>query len=157
MRHTFSFLRKFRRSTSEPTSVMALGRNLPRALKPLLHGARTPIFSKPLPLVLKPRFPPSRAAVFCRFYSPETEKSKPTTKACPTCGTAIPLQSISCSNCNSLTPLPNDINYLTLFNISSTLPFNFDIDLAALRREYLRIMSKVHPDSMTGQPEVANL
>jgi hypothetical protein len=160
MRHTV-YSSKIRRRSSNFLTIkditMVVRRSIPKVIKPLLQSIqRTGPFKRYSAQVLKPRAPSARSsAVFRRQYStPNNEKPTPTTKACPNCGTAVPFQSVSCTNCNSLTPLPGDINYLTLFSIPSTLPFNFDINLATLRKEYLRIMSKVHPDSMSGQPDV---
>ena len=99
---------------------------------------------------------PLPVAVRRRHYSAQQspKSASATTKACPSCGKILPLPTISCTNCNSLTPLPENINYLDLFNLPSTLPFDFDLNLATLRKEYLTIMSKVHPDSMSGKPDV---
>jgi hypothetical protein len=58
------------------------------------------------------------------------------------------MRAISCGNCSGLSPLPENINYLSLFGLPSTAPFEFDIDLRKLKNEYLKMMAKVHPDSV---------
>ena len=85
-----------------------------------------------------------------RFYS-----SSQTSKACPSCGSPLDLREISCGKCGSLSAVPENINYLSLFGFSQKEPFEFDLDVGKLRREYLRLMSKVHPDSVIDKSEVS--
>ena len=91
------------------------------------------------------------ARAFSRPYSSE---QFPLAKACPSCGATLNIREISCGKCRTLSPLPEDVNYLSLFGLPSTKPFEFNIDLGKLRREYLKLMSKVHPDSVIGKSEV---
>ena len=73
------------------------------------------------------------------------------------CGSPLDIREISCGSCRSLRPLPENVNYLSLFGFPSTPPFEFDLDLGKLRKEYLKMMSKVHPDSITDKSEVSFL
>jgi hypothetical protein len=75
-------------------------------------------------------------------------------KACPSCGTPLEMREIFCGSCGSLSPLPENINYLALFGLNSEQPFEFDIDVAKLKREYVKLMSKIHPDSVINKPDV---
>jgi hypothetical protein len=65
------------------------------------------------------------------------------------------MREISCAECGALSPLPENINYLSLFKISAEQPFQFDIDVGLLKREYLKLMSKVHPDSVINSSDVS--
>ena len=88
---------------------------------------------------------------FRRFYSSQHSTSN---KSCPSCGSSLDIREISCGRCHSLSPLPENVNYLSLFGFSSTHPLEFNLDLGRLRREYLKLMSKVHPDSVINKSEV---
>src|SRR5271155_4866424 len=83
-----------------------------------------------------------------RFYSQTPEK---TAKACPSCGSPLDIKEISCKNCKALSPLPENVNYLSLFGFPTTA---YDIDLRKLKSEYLKLMSKVHPDSVSQKSDV---
>lgn len=96
-------------------------------------------------------FPPLLPPPRLRLYSQHSTSSK----ICPSCGSGLDLAEISCTKCSSLCPLPEDINYLSLFGFHSQPPFEFDLDASKLRREYLRMMSKVHPDSVIDKSEVS--
>jgi hypothetical protein len=99
--------------------------------------------------------PPSRHSLFTQqFYSNENQKP---IKACPSCGTPLEMREISCGNCGSLSPLPENINYLALFGLNSEQPFEFDINASKLKREYVKLMSKIHPDSVINKPDVISL
>ena len=87
-----------------------------------------------------------------RFYSNEQNPKR--AKACPSCGSPLEMREISCGNCGFLSPLPENINYLALFGLNSEQPFEFDIDLTKLKREYVKLMSKIHPDSVINKPDV---
>ena len=69
----------------------------------------------------------------------------------------MPIRDIQCANCASLIPLPENVNYLTLFEFPDSPPFNFDIDLGRLRKQYLTMMQKVHPDSVGSESQVLDL
>jgi len=84
-----------------------------------------------------------------RFYSQTATKS--VAKACPSCGSPLDLKEISCKSCKALSPLPENVNYLSLFGFPTT---SYDIDLRKLKSEYLNLMSKVHPDSVSQKSEV---
>ena len=88
------------------------------------------------------------------FLRPYSSQQSPPAKACPSCGSPLNMRDISCGKCRTLSPLPEDVNYLSLFGLPSTKPFEFNIDLGKLRREYLKLMSKVHPDSVIDKSEV---
>ena len=87
---------------------------------------------------------------FRRWYSAEIA----TSKACPSCGSALEMREISCGKCGSLSPLPENVNYLSLFNFPSQEPFEFDIDRGKLRKEFLKMMTQVHPDSVINKADV---
>jgi hypothetical protein len=82
------------------------------------------------------------------------QSSSTSAKACPSCGSPLALREISCVKCGALSPLPENINYLSLFGISAEQPFKFDIDVGKLKKEYLKLMSKVHPDSVINESDV---
>lgn len=137
-------------------------RRATRTVLPLLRPSTSLLLpSRPLHTLRKP-LPPRRpvSSPFRRYSTPDTSPSSSTptsTKACPACGSPLDLREISCAECGALSPLPENINYLTLFNISAEKPFKFDIDVGQLRREYLKLMSKVHPDSVISGSDVSLL
>ena len=101
-------------------------------------------------------------AAFARSLRPYSTKPNPlssstSAKACPSCGAPLHLTEISCAKCGALSPLPENINYLSLFGISAEQPFKFDIDVGKLKREYVKLMTKVHPDSVINESDVSPL
>lgn len=132
-----------------------------RTLRPFLPGstAHTTRLHHPKILHSFPRrlpFPasfPSSARPYSTQNNPPS--SSTSAKACPSCGAPLNLREISCTKCGALSPLPENINYLSLFAISSEQPFKFDIDVGKLKREYLKLMSKVHPDSVINESDVS--
>jgi hypothetical protein len=98
-----------------------------------------------------PRIVATPSPSFRRFYSSQHSTSS---KSCSSCGSPLDIREITCGRCHSLSPLPENVNYLSLFGFRSTPPFEFDLDLGRLRREYLKMMSKVHPDSVINKSEV---
>ena len=128
-----------------------------RMALPLLRPQARPIWDQksyhtirqPGTAVLRPRLPTRR------YYSGE-QKQAPA-KACPSCGSPLEMKEITCGKCGSLSPLPEDVNYLALFGLKSEQPFEFDIDLGQLRREYIKLMSKIHPDSVINKPDVTTI
>ena len=94
---------------------------------------------------------PSTYTHFPPFRRCCSQRSSERTKACPSCGSPLDMIEISCKTCNALSPLPENVNYLSLFGFPST---QYDIDLRKLRTEYLKLMSKVHPDSVIDKSEV---
>jgi hypothetical protein len=91
------------------------------------------------------------------FYRSYSSQKFPSNKVCPSCGSPLDMREISCGSCRSLSPLPENVNYLFLFGFPSTPPFEFDLDLGKLRKEYLKMMSKVHPDSVIDKSWVSFL
>jgi len=87
-----------------------------------------------------------------RLYSTKTDTAS--SKTCLTCGSSQNLLQIACGKCGSLLPLPEDINYLTLFGLPDKPPFSLDISLARLKEQYLKLMSQVHPDVVGGKADV---
>ena len=139
-------------------------RRVTRIVRPLLRPNATRVLARnTLHTFWRPLPPPCRVVPwsFRRYYSSNTPAASSSStetasaaKACPGCGSPLDLREISCSECGALAPLPEDINYLTLFNIPADQPFRFDIDVGALKREYLKLMSKVHPDSVINSSDV---
>jgi hypothetical protein len=127
-------------------------KRISRVSAPLLRGEITRILNNRAYIVV--RNPPhslSRLSPsFRRFYSSQ----KSTSKACPSCGSLLGVRDISCNDCGALSPLPENVNYLSLFGLPSTPPFEFDLDVRKLKKDYLKMMSNVHPDSVIGKSEV---
>lgn len=72
--------------------------------------------------------------------------------SCPKCGTPLP-QTLTpvCPKCSSLLPPPPpSATYFALFDLEPT----FDIDTKALKRTFLQMQQKVHPDMFSGKGEV---
>lgn len=128
-------------------------KRIARVGTPLLRGRtrRIQISRAPHLPQRPPRVPITASPSFRRFYS---SLQSAAAKACPSCGSPLDLREISCGNCRALSPLPENINYLSLFGFPSTAPFEFDLDLRKLKNEYLKMMSKVHPDSVIDKSEV---
>ncbi|GJN89192.1 hypothetical protein Rhopal_002169-T1 [Rhodotorula paludigena] len=72
--------------------------------------------------------------------------------ACPSCGTPIPRALAPlCPSCSSLLPPPPpSTTYFSLFGLEPT----FGVDLKALKRSFLQLQQKVHPDMFSGKGEV---
>lgn len=72
--------------------------------------------------------------------------------SCPGCGTPIPpAVTPVCPNCaNLLPPPPPATTYYDLFEIA---PPSFAIDAAQLKRAFLTLQQKVHPDMYSGRGE----
>ena len=132
-----------------PAATMKrLARVLPSLLvRPASHSP--PV--NPFRLVVALKIRPAPCSVPFRCIATRTERSL---KKCPECGSLLETYAISCDKCGALNPLPENINYLSLFGFRDTQPFNFDLDVGALKKEYLKLMSKVHPDSVSGQAKV---
>ena len=126
-------------------------------LRPLLPRSRSSL-PHPRALYTPPRRLPFPATLHRSFRPYSTQPNPPSSstsaKACPSCGSPLDLREISCNKCGALSPLPENINYLSLFGISAEQPFKFDIDVGKLKREYLKLMSKVHPDSVINESDV---
>jgi hypothetical protein len=139
-------------------------RRAARIARPLLRpGASRCLSPKTLHTLRKPIPAPHNIAPWSlRRYSTQQPSSSSaagaataSAKACPTCGSPLDIREISCAECGALSPLPENINYLSLFKISAEQPFQFDIDVGLLKREYLKLMSKVHPDSVINSSDVS--
>ncbi|GAA6027319.1 hypothetical protein JCM8097_002589 [Rhodosporidiobolus ruineniae] len=74
-----------------------------------------------------------------------------TGSACPSCGTPLPKQLTPlCPSCSALLPPPPPTTtYFDLFSLSPT----YDLDRAALKRTFLQLQQKVHPDMFSGKGE----
>jgi hypothetical protein len=119
------------------------------AMPVLCHAASGPRIHRFAPLQLHQLHFRGHRPPFKRFYFSQPSASK----QCPACGAPLDITEISCKTCSTLSPLPEDINYLPLFGFSAKQPFDFDLDLGKLKREYLKMMSKVHPDSVIDKSE----
>jgi hypothetical protein len=107
-----------------------------------------------IPLRLSSRTVPRGAPPFFLHYSIQHSS---VSKRCPACGSILDLRTISCGSCGTLSPLPENFNYLSLFGLPSGQPFTFNIDVGKLKGEYLKMMSKVHPDSVIDKSEVSTI
>jgi len=131
---------------------LATMERLARVLPPLLLRLtlHSPFLS-PFRLIVPLEIRPAHCSIPFRCLSTQTKWS---IKKCPECGSLLQTYAISCDKCGALNSLPENINYLSLFGFRDTQPFNFDLDVGALKKEYLKLMSKVHPDSVSGQSKV---
>lgn len=71
---------------------------------------------------------------------------------CPSCHAPLPSQPLTpiCPSCSALLPPPPpSTTSFTLFN----LPQSYALDAAALKRTFLQLQQKVHPDLFSGEGE----
>ena len=141
-RHRKSRTTTFRHSTMKRVVLRTASLIRQTAPAPRIQSPNIPV-QRPLSRAY------NRHSSFRRFHS---QQAAETAKACPSCGAPLNLTEISCKTCNALSPLPENVNYLSLFGFPAT---SYDIDLRKLKSEYLKLMSKVHPDSVIHKSEVA--
>ncbi|GAA6050205.1 hypothetical protein JCM3770_000452 [Rhodotorula araucariae] len=130
-------------------------RRIPRIL-PHRAALRTPALARPTSLP-QPRLLSVTAARNLSSTLPArattTSKSVYTAGAsCPSCGTPIPrtLTPI-CPSCSNLLPAPPPATtHFALFGLEPA----YAIDVRALKRTFLQLQQKVHPDMFSGKGEV---
>ncbi|GAA5835523.1 hypothetical protein JCM11251_002955 [Rhodosporidiobolus azoricus] len=114
--------------TARPTPPRAL---LPRASLPLRSISTSPV----------------------RTATSSQSMYSTTGSACPNCGATLPSKPLAplCPSCSSLLPPPPpNTTYFGLFNLDPT----FELDAKALKRTFLQLQQKVHPDMFSGKGEV---
>ncbi|GAA6060082.1 hypothetical protein JCM10212_003043 [Sporobolomyces blumeae] len=130
-----------------------------------MHSIKRSILQSARSLSSVPRSSPLVAPTRLPFRSPvyslHTTRTlhQPTTTtssaplACPACHAAIPARPVSpvCPRCDSLVPPPPrtfaDLSHFSLFSID---PPAYRVDLAQLKRRFLQLQQKVHPDRFGG-------
>jgi hypothetical protein len=110
-----------------------------------------------------------------RCYSSTSADTSRTTKTCPHCETRLPLAASPCPKCSQLVPIPANVSYYSLFDLTppttadspspstqerikqdlKTLPGGgYVLDLRDLRTRFFKRQQGCHPDSFTGQGKV---
>lgn len=120
---------------------LAPARALPTSPSPSPSSARVP----PTPCRLLSTSAPTRATT--------ASKSIYTAGAsCPSCGTPFPRAlNPLCPSCSALLPPPPpSTTYFALFGLEPT----YAIDTRALKRSFLELQQKVHPDMFSGKGDV---
>ncbi|GAA5857549.1 hypothetical protein JCM8547_009335 [Rhodosporidiobolus lusitaniae] len=130
----------------------ALARTLARTLR---STAATPVRpALPLPLLRPVPCLPARS-----FHSTTPSRATTTSQtvystssSCPQCGTPLPaVIAPVCPSCaHLLPPPPPATTYFELFGLEP----KYDVDLKALKRTFLQLQQKVHPDMFSGKGEV---
>ncbi|GAA5920195.1 hypothetical protein JCM6882_007693 [Rhodosporidiobolus microsporus] len=132
----------------------------PRIPRTLAHRAALRIPSS-LSSV-RPTLPPPRAHLSLRTLSTTPVRTatasqslySTTGSSCPSCGATLPSKPLAplCPSCSSLLPPPPpSTTYFGLFNLD---PPAFEIDAKDLKRAFLQLQQKVHPDMFSGKGEV---
>lgn len=112
-------------------------------------------------------------------HSHSHSSSQPT-KQCPTCRAHLPLAVSPCPNCAALVPIPTDVSYYSLFDLTPRSPAadsaggqsnqerirkelsaleggGYVLDTRDLRSRFFKRQQGCHPDSYTGQGKVGPL
>lgn len=86
-----------------------------------------------------------------RQYSTSADMTqKQSSKACSFCGAINPLPRTICQACSAPAAIPESVSFYSYFPGLAPPPEGpFTVDLRALRREFLQIQQKVHPDKFT--------
>ncbi|KPV75427.1 uncharacterized protein RHOBADRAFT_43932 [Rhodotorula graminis WP1] len=133
----------------------ALGHPPPRAATPRTALA----LLRPASLPSSPRAPPRPSAPHRLLSSTATTRATATSQSiytpgasCPSCQTPTPpTLSPLCPSCSSLLPPPpHATTYFALFGLEPT----FALDPATLKRSFLQLQQKVHPDMFSGKGDV---
>ncbi|BGP15875.1 hypothetical protein JCM10213_003696 [Rhodosporidiobolus nylandii] len=134
---------------------------VPRTLLARAAPRSTPLLAaRPTLLPHLPRLaPPSHGLRFLHASPARHATTSSTTvystgSSCPQCGTPFP-RSLTplCPSCSSLLPPPPPTTtYFELFGLEPT----YDIDTKALKRVFLQLQQKVHPDMFSGKGDVEN-
>ncbi|GAA6013012.1 hypothetical protein JCM10207_008413 [Rhodosporidiobolus poonsookiae] len=123
---------------------------------------RTPLAlaARPTPLPLSSPRPPSLPAhrslhaSACTRATTTSQTVYTTGSACPQCGAPLPKTLAPlCPSCSQLLPPPPPSStYFDLFGLDPT----YAIDVKALKRTFLQLQQKVHPDMFSGKGDVEN-
>jgi hypothetical protein len=160
-----SLTRQLRRSSESSLAQIAPTR---RSIRSIAVG-KTSVSSSSY----QPRH--NRIPTIQRTAHSTTTPAQPT-KSCPSCHDSIPLSASPCPNpsCRQLQPIPSNLTYYALFDLSTPLSSRpdkdlnckeiqaldgggFDIDPKDLRMRFLKRQQSVHPDSYSSQGEVSSL
>lgn len=98
---------------------------------------------------------PSRPLSTSRNLSSPLKQSTRSSTTCPSCSTPLSPSSLSplCPSCSSLVPPPpSQTSHYSLFSLPTNPP-PYSIDLKTLKRDFLNLQQKVHPDRFGGQGE----
>ncbi|KIS66530.1 J-type chaperone JAC1 [Mycosarcoma maydis] len=76
-------------------------------------------------------------------------------KSCPNCSHPQPLESLCCPECNTLQPLPSDIDFYKAMDLdlASVPSGGWQVDVSALKRAWRLKMAVTHPDRMVGRSD----
>lgn len=82
--------------------------------------------------------------------------SPSTQKACSKCQKVLPLDSLSCTDCGTLQPLPSELDAYALLGLDhgGIGSHGWDVDLNELKALWRRRVALSHPDRMNGKDEV---
>lgn len=93
-------------------------------------------------------------------FSTSTKHHFPSTKRqaqkqCSNCITALPLNSLSCTSCSTLQPLPSELNAYELLGLEEDQIGNngWDVDVNELKSIWRKRMALSHPDRMGSKDE----
>lgn len=95
----------------------------------------------------------SRFLSTSRLLSSPLKSSTPSSATCPSCHVPLSPSQLSplCPSCSTLVPPPpSTTTHYSLFSLPTP---SYAIDLKALKREFLKLQQKVHPDRFGGQGE----
>lgn len=88
-------------------------------------------------------------------FSTSTIHHNQTQKQCSNCSTTLPLNTLSCTSCSTLQPLPSELNAYELLGLQEDQIGNngWDIDLNELKSIWRKRMALSHPDRMGSKSE----
>lgn len=138
-----------------PAALRAALAHAPPRPTPLRAALAVP---RPASLASSSRPPPASAQHRLLSSSPPTRATATSQSiytagaSCPSCGTPIPpTLTPLCPSCASLLPPPPPATtYFALFGLEPT----FAVDAGTLKRSFLQLQQKVHPDMYSGKGEV---
>lgn len=95
---------------------------------------------------LRPPIAKNFSTSISRNYSANSQAQK----QCSSCGTALPLNTLSCTSCSTLQPLPSELNAYELLGLEEDKIENngWNVDLNELKSIWRKRMSLSHPDRM---------
>lgn len=139
------------------------------------RSSALPLAPRRIPAPRGATLPFSRRIASSAIRSSDSRHQK-TTKTCPHCNTSLPLAASPCPKCAQLVPIPADVSYYSLFDLtpsttaSSSTPHSnqeriqqelrtlegggYVLDLRDLRTRFFKRQQGCHPDSFTGQGKV---
>lgn len=92
---------------------------------------------------------------FANNFTTSTTHYNQAQKQCSSCGTALPLNSLSCTSCSTLQPLPSELNAYELLGLQEDEIGNngWDVDVNDLKSIWRKRMALSHPDRMGNKDE----